>query len=158
MLSQQLVEQLNTSRKFFERSTACLEETDSAFRPREEMFSVAEQVASVALTIDWFIEGAFGDNGFNMDFEKHHADVKAVSSLKEARAMLDAAIARAQETVSGMSDDELRKPLPDGPIMAGVPRLAVFAAIDDHNAHHRGALTVYSRLLGKTPAMPYMDA
>ena len=158
MLNQQLGQQLNTSREFFDRSTACLEEADSAFRPREEMFSVAEQVASVALTIDWFIEGAFGENGFDMDFAKHLAEIKEVSSLKEARAMLDAATTRATETVSGMSDDELQKPLPDGPIMGGAPRLAVFAAIDDHNAHHRGALTVYSRLLGKVPAMPYMDA
>jgi hypothetical protein len=27
----------------------------------------------------------------------------------------------------------------------------------DHTAHHRGALTVYSRLLGKVPKMPYAD-
>ncbi len=26
-----------------------------------------------------------------------------------------------------------------------------------HTAHHRGALAVYARLLGKVPAMPYMD-
>jgi len=26
----------------------------------------------------------------------------------------------------------------------------------EHTAHHRGALTVYSRVLGKVPAMPYM--
>jgi uncharacterized damage-inducible protein DinB len=25
----------------------------------------------------------------------------------------------------------------------------------EHTAHHRGALTVYSRLLGKVPLMPY---
>jgi uncharacterized damage-inducible protein DinB len=25
----------------------------------------------------------------------------------------------------------------------------------EHTAHHRGALTVYSRLLGKVPPMPY---
>ncbi len=158
MLSRQLVAQLDVSRKFFERSTACLAEADSPFRPREEMFSVTEHVASVALTIDWFIEGAFGEKGFDMDFEKHLAEIKEVSSLTEARAMLDAAFARAEELVGDRSDEELNEPLPEGPIMSGAPRLAIFAAIADHNAHHRGALTVYARLLGKTPAMPYGEA
>lgn len=32
-----------------------------------------------------------------------------------------------------------------------------FAAILEHTAHHRGVLTVHSRLCGHTPAMPYMD-
>ena len=157
MLSRQLVDKLDTSRVFFERSTACLTEADSAFRPNEEMFTVAEHVASVALTVDWFIEGAFGENGFDLDFEKHLAEIKEVSSLTEARAMLDAAFARAEEVGGETSDEELSELLPESPIMAGAPRLAVFSAIADHNAHHRGALTVYARLLGKTPSMPYSE-
>ena len=46
--------------------------------------------------------------------------------------------------------------LPEGPVMGGAPRLAIVNAITDHTAHHRGTLTVYSRLRGHTPAMPYM--
>jgi uncharacterized damage-inducible protein DinB len=42
--------------------------------------------------------------------------------------------------------------------MGGLPKHAIWTAVLDHTAHHRGALTVYSRLLGKVPAMPYMDA
>ncbi len=123
MLSRQLVDKLDTSRVFFERSTACLAEADSAFRPREEMFTVAGHVASVALTIDWFIEGVFGEKGFDLDFEKHLAEIKEVSSLTEARTMLAAAFARAEEVVGDKSDEELSEPLPEGPIMAGAPRL-----------------------------------
>jgi uncharacterized damage-inducible protein DinB len=41
--------------------------------------------------------------------------------------------------------------------MGGVPRWSVVSAISDHTAHHRGALTVYSRLLGKVPVMPYAE-
>ena len=41
--------------------------------------------------------------------------------------------------------------------MGGQPRLAIFGALTDHTAHHRGALSVYTRLLGKVPPMPYMD-
>jgi uncharacterized damage-inducible protein DinB len=41
--------------------------------------------------------------------------------------------------------------------MGGVPRFAITNALTDHTAHHRGALTVYARLLGLVPPMPYMD-
>jgi len=51
--------------------------------------------------------------------------------------------------------EELMRPLPAGPGVGGAPAMAVVYAIQDHSAHHRGALTVYSRLVGKTPIMPY---
>jgi uncharacterized damage-inducible protein DinB len=41
--------------------------------------------------------------------------------------------------------------------MGGLPRYAIVSALTDHTAHHRGALTVYARLLGLVPPMPYMD-
>jgi len=37
----------------------------------------------------------------------------------------------------------------------GAPRAAVVSGIADHTAHHRGALSVYARLIGKEPPMPY---
>lgn len=156
MLSRQFIQHLDTSRSFFERSSSVLAEEDSAFRPEDDMFTVAQHVASVALTIDWFIDGAFGD-GFDLDFDTHLRRVREVTSLSQARRMLDASFARAEEVVADKSDEELTEPLPDGPIMGGLPRSAIFPAITDHNAHHRGALTVYARLLGKKPKMPYGD-
>ena len=56
-----------------------------------------------------------------------------------------------------MSDAELMAPLPAGPIMGGAPRMAIFSAITDHTAHHRGALTVDARISGIVPPMPYME-
>ena len=47
-------------------------------------------------------------------------------------------------------------PLPKDGIMGGAPRMAIVGGIIDHTAHHRGALSVYARLRGKAPAMPYM--
>jgi uncharacterized damage-inducible protein DinB len=44
-----------------------------------------------------------------------------------------------------------------GEIMTGAPKMAVVGAIGDHTAHHRGALAVYARLLGKEPKMPYAN-
>jgi len=35
--------------------------------------------------------------------------------------------------------------------------MAIFSAITAHTAHHRGALTVYARILGLVPPMPSME-
>jgi uncharacterized damage-inducible protein DinB len=66
-------------------------------------------------------------------------------------------MASAKATVASKSDAELRAPLPEGAIMGGAPRMAIFSGITDHTAHHRGALTVYARLKGVVPPMPYVD-
>ena len=55
------------------------------------------------------------------------------------------------------SAETLLSALPEGPIMGGEPRAAVVGAICEHTAHHRGALSVYARLLGKVSPMPYGD-
>jgi uncharacterized damage-inducible protein DinB len=39
--------------------------------------------------------------------------------------------------------------------MGGQPITDIVWAMVEHTAHHRGALTVYSRELGKVPVMPY---
>ena len=54
------------------------------------------------------------------------------------------------------SDDELMAPI-TGEIMTGAPKISVVGGIVDHTAHHRGALAVYARLLGKIPQMPYAN-
>jgi uncharacterized damage-inducible protein DinB len=121
------------------------------------MMTAAQQVAHAAHTVDWFIEGAFRPEGFSMDFEAHAKQVAAVTSLAAARQWFDRAIAAAKAKVGGSSDADLLVPLPPGPIMGGAPRIAIVSAISDHTAHHRGALTVYARLKGVVPPMPYMD-
>ena len=156
-MKQALLAQLDNANEYFTRSTGTLTENDSAFAPADGVFTVANQVAHAAQTIDWFIDGAFNPDGFDMDFEGHERQVRAVTSLTEARAAMKRAIEQAKAVVESKSDEEWAQPLPPGPIMGGLPRSAIFGAITDHTAHHRGALTVYARLLGKTPPMPYMD-
>jgi uncharacterized damage-inducible protein DinB len=41
--------------------------------------------------------------------------------------------------------------------MGGEPRISILFGILEHTAHHRGALSVYTRLCGKVPLMPYME-
>jgi uncharacterized damage-inducible protein DinB len=157
MNPQELIQELKTSQEFFERSARCLAEEDSGFRPAEGMYTVAQHVSHAARTIDWFVEGATSPEGFDMDFEQHIAEATAVTSLNAAREWLAQAYDRAIQTFGSKSEPELERLLPDGPIMGGAPMRVVVGAVVEHSAHHRGALTVYSRLLGKTPLMPYME-
>jgi uncharacterized damage-inducible protein DinB len=147
--------QLVASQDFFERSTRVLDEADSGFRPREGMMTVAQQVAHTAQTLDWFIEGASRPEGFDLDFEKHVKALDAVTSLAAARQMLEAAYANAIRFLRSRSSEDLSQPLPHGPVMGGQPISDIVWSMVEHTAHHRGALTVYSRLLGKVPPMPY---
>ena len=119
------------------------------------MLTVAQHVAHVGQTNDWFIEGMMSPNGFDLDFENHWKLIQSVTSLATAREWFTKSIVGAKETVANMSEQELISPLPEGPVMGGQPKLTVISGISDHSAHHRGALTVYSRLIGYEPSMPY---
>ena len=156
-LAKQALAQLDDTAEFFKRSTRALGEAQSSFTPAPGMMSAAQQVAHAAQTIDWFIHGAFAPQGFDLDFEKLAKETSACASLSAARAWFDKACSAARLSVAGKSDAELMTALPPGPIMGGEPRFAIFAAITDHTAHHRGALSVYARLQGVVPPMPYMD-
>ena len=156
-LAQSALADLASAHQYFTRSTRNLTESHSSFAPTPGMMTAAQQVAHAAHTVDWFMEGAFGSKGFDLDFEKQANEVNAYTSLAAARAWFDKAFEAARTLVGTKSDAELTAPLPAGPIMGGAPRMAVFAAITDHTAHHRGALTVYARLQGVVPPMPYMD-
>ncbi len=157
MLKQGLLGQVAAMKEFFDRSTRVLEEADSTFSPQPGLFTAAQQVAHAAQTVEWFMNGAFAPGGFDLDFESMDKAVRAVTSLTAARKWFDRACAAAMDTVNAHSDAEWMAPLPEGPIMGGLPRMTIFASLTDHSAHHRGALTVYTRLLGKVPPMPYMD-
>jgi uncharacterized damage-inducible protein DinB len=147
--------QILASKEFFDRSTRVLEEADSNFRPHDEMMTVAQQVAHAAQTLDWFIEGATQQEGFNLNFEEHAKDLENVKSLAEARRRFDVACQRAVDFLRSRTPEELARPLPPGPVMGGQPASDIVWSMVEHTAHHRGALTVYSRVLGKVPPMPY---
>jgi uncharacterized damage-inducible protein DinB len=153
-LAERALGELRSAREFFNRSTRNLTESHSTFAPAEGAMTVAQQVAHVAQTIDWFLEGGFSPEGFDQNWEEHAKVVASYASLEKARAWFERAIADAEARVASLSDADLLAPLPEGPIMGGAPRIAVFGAITDHTAHHRGALTVCARLNGVVPPMP----
>lgn len=157
MLKQGLHIQIDNMKEFFERSTRALTEDDSKFSPTPDMYTAAQQVAHAAQTVDWFMDAAFSPSGFDMDFETMDKGVRAVGSLAAAKAWLAKAFTGARAVIDAHSEQEWSAPLPPGPIMGGAPKFSIFNALTDHTAHHRGALTVYARLIGKVPPMPYMD-
>lgn len=145
-------------KEWFDRSTRVLEETDSAFAPAEGVFTASQVVAHVAQTFDWFFNGAFAAGGFDMDFERMDKEVRSTASLESARKLLEQAYANARTAVETHTEAEWAALFPEGPIMGGQPKFSIIGALMDHTAHHRGALTVYSRLRGKVPLMPYMES
>ena len=155
-MKSQLLQEIKSLEQFFNTSTRCLIESDSTFRPIPESMSAAEQVAHTAQSIDWFVDGMTNPKGFDLNFEVHWVEVKKCVSITDARTWFAKSIANALATVEKMSNEELHALLPAGPVMGGKPKFAVISAMTDHTAHHRGALTVYSRLCGKVPDMPYL--
>lgn len=143
--------------QFFSRTCSVFKEEDSGYAPTPSQFTVAQHVAHVAQTIDWFMEGGFRPEGFDLDFAAHQMAVREVSSLQAAMTWLAEAVDRAAAFLKDQSPESMMEPIADGPIMGGEPRAAIVAAIAEHTAHHRGALSVYARLLGYTPPMPYAD-
>ncbi len=149
-----LIEQLKTQEKFFLNTVSCLTEKDSGFRPNEEMYTVAQHVGHTAETVDWFFEGAFGDKGFDINFENYAERMGKYTSFDESVKYFKEATARGIERLKAVPDAELMAPITDE-IMKSAPKMSVVGAIVDHTAHHRGSLAVYARLLGKKPQMPY---
>ncbi|MEZ6003701.1 MAG: DinB family protein [Planctomycetota bacterium] len=155
MQQNQFEMELAGSKTFFLNSIGSLTEADSGFRPTPESFSVSEQVAHVAQTIDWFVDGVEKPEGFNTDFAGMEAEVRGVTSLEDAKAWYLRAMDRAAAAARQHPESFWEAPIPDGPMFGGYPRGFIFSAIGDHTAHHRGALTVLARLSGHVPPMPY---
>lgn len=157
MIKEILIKEIKSSQEFFERSTRVLSESDSMFKPAGESFTVAQQFEHVADTIHWFLDGALSSQGFDLNFEEHCAKLQKVTSLTNARASLNHAYEMLISKIQSMSEQDLMEPMADSPVMGGEPRYYAFLSVVEHTAHHRGALTIYTRLLKKVPLMPYME-
>jgi uncharacterized damage-inducible protein DinB len=153
-MKQGLIAQLKSAQQFFNKTIECLDENDSQFAPKPELYTVAAHVEHCAHTVEWFIEGAFG-KGWDMDFVSQTSKNRQSNSLEKAKNHFDQAIAKAIETIEKASDKTLMEKIPNDQIMGGASRLSIVGGIVDHTAHHRGSLAVYARLLGKEPSMPY---
>jgi len=155
-----LIQRLTTTKEFLDRATSALTEEDSAFKPDDDAFTVAQQMAHIGMVIDWFIEGGFGE-GFTLNEEGtipgHQEALQEVTSLESARALCTKNFDSAIKTIASKTPEDLFEMMADNAVMGVAPRMAIIDALEDHTAHHRGSLSVYTRMLGKVPPMPYMD-
>ncbi len=154
MANEDLTRQLQAIQAYFEKTISCFEPADGEFAPKDGMFTVAQQISHAAQTVEWFLEGAFRPAGFDMDFATLEEDVRAIESLEDAQAWWTTALQQAYQVIEGSAPEAWDEPV-RGKLMAGMPRRAVLGGINDHTAHHRGALAVYARLLEREPPMPY---
>ncbi len=154
MSKERYLGQLKAIRGYFEKTIDCLKDEDAPFAPEDGMFTIAQQIAHAAQTVEWFMEGAFLPTGFDLDFESHENDVRMIKEMEDARAWWDSALEQAEVALVGSAEESWNEPI-RGELMGGMPRHAIFNGIADHTAHHRGALAVYARLCGRVPAMPY---
>lgn len=143
--------------QYLSRTCSVFKDEDAGYTPTPGQFTVAQHVAHVAQTIDWFMAGAFRDEGFDLDFAAHQLAIRDITTLEDAFAWLIKSVDGATAILAEKTPQEMMHPIADGPIMAGLPRATIIAAITDHTAHHRGALSVYARLLGHVSPMPYAD-
>lgn len=144
------------NRHFLDNVLKDFKEGDGDFRPADGMMSVAQQIRHIAMSSEWFYDGGLDDN-WALDFEAFEKANREPVTLAAARKQLDETCARIMARLGGMSEAQLGAPMKDNPILGAIPRLAVISADGDHMAHHRGALTVYLRLLGRVPTMVYSD-
>jgi len=76
-----------------------------------------------------------------------------VTDLEAELAGLRAAHAYTLDSLRVMADADLAKPVAWG--KEEIPRLAFFILMLEHDAHHRGQLATYLRMLGVPNAKPY---
>ncbi len=118
---------------------------------------IGQLLGHVAHAVDWFIEGAFRPEGFDIDVEKFNKRPLSCTSLKDAQEWFKRAYDNVIKVIENQTEDELNLPLPEGPLMGGLPRHCIISALCDHTSHHHGALTIYSRLCDRKPKMPYSE-
>ncbi|MBI3117929.1 MAG: DinB family protein [Candidatus Hydrogenedentes bacterium] len=150
--------ELRSTEAFCLHVASVFTDDEATYRPQESLMTVAQQLAHVAQTVDWFLEGASSPQGFNLDFESLAKEIQKVGALPDVKAWVKRSFESARGFLNELQETSLSDPLPPGPILGGIPKAAIFLGIIDHTAHHRGVLAMYARTSGKVPPMPYEAA
>lgn len=154
MDGKEVVKLIKTERHYLQNILKDFRPEHGDFKPSEEMRTVGQQIKHIALTTKFYYETVFG-SGFTMSFEDYKAEMKKPISLEKALKDLDECYNKAESLVGNKTAAELNAPLPDNPMLGEGTLESVIIRNTDHTAHHRGALTVYLRLLGIKPQIIY---
>ncbi len=154
MMPDQARELLRNEKKFLMRVLKDFSPEHADFAPAAGMMTVSQQIRHIAETMSWFRKGAF-EGTFDMDFERLEGRLREPVTIEQALAELEHAYEDYDSFLAGCTPEDLAEPMAPNPVFGELPRLVVFSAQTDHTAHHRGALTVYLRMLGVKPELIY---
>ena len=121
--------------------------------PRELIFHIYTQeklLAEAARQGRFTMEAALGSNP---EDAASASALKALGTVREARAYADACHQAAESIFRAMTDDDINRPV-ESPF-GTYPAWQYFNFAYDEHWHHRGQLYTYLRLLGKEPPILY---
>ncbi|MCC5874583.1 MAG: DinB family protein [Candidatus Sumerlaeia bacterium] len=151
-----LAEMARDDRNFLDNVLKAVPEGKDDYTPFPGGLTLAQQIAHIGKTTEWFREGLFG-SGFNMDFEALFKEMLQPVTLAEARKILEETWDPYIAAIESATPEYLAEILPaDTALFGGLPRWRGLMGNTDHVAHHRGAISVYLRGMGITPPVPYM--
>ncbi|MEC0267275.1 DinB family protein [Paenibacillus anseongense] len=143
--TQQVMKRWKMHRNALQELVALLPESSGTWRPWDGGMTTIELIHHLAMTPDFFFAA----------IESRDMIVPPVpSTISEARELLQQLTAEHEQKLASYSEADLQQ---DATIFENVePIVEVLHRLIGHEAHHKGQLFVYARMLGVTPPF-YVD-
>jgi uncharacterized damage-inducible protein DinB len=135
------------------RLVSCFDDADMTLRPAEGSMSTTEQVAQICGSNNFLKQVLAGGPLTSEAFKRDFSITDVNSALRAIRQITDEVMEAGQQ-MNPQSWDEIIEPFGPDPQWR-ISRGQTAYALLDHESHHRGQLTVYLRLAGKTPPVLY---
>ena len=121
---------------------AALPETGGSWRPWDGAMTTLELVHHLAMTPDFF---------FSAIEERDMIVPPVPASLTEARALLDRLTEAHEQKLASYTEADLRREATIPSFRVTEPIEEILHRLIGHEAHHKGQLFVYARMLGVVP-------
>jgi uncharacterized damage-inducible protein DinB len=131
------------------RMLAAVPEIHREYRPDPESRSALELAWHIVSSEIWLLEGIV-----NGQLAPEQARLpRHIRSVQDVIDLHRTSVPELLDQVRQLGPEGLLRTMPFN--AEDNPSIVYLSFLIRHTAHHRGALTVYARLLGKTPLMPY---
>ncbi|MCP4727525.1 MAG: DinB family protein [bacterium] len=151
------VEIITKERKFLNNILKDLKPEHGDFKPADEMLTASQQIKHIALTGKWFYSKALGTGFEFASFDAYLEEMQKPLTLQEALDLLNETYEESVRAFGNMTEKEFDEIVKDDPMLGTFKKSDMIFYNNEHTAHHRGALSVYLRLLGITPTMIYAE-
>ncbi|MBO7745411.1 DinB family protein [Paenibacillus sp. MWE-103] len=144
---QQIMKRWKMNRNALLELVALLPESGGGWRPWEGGMTTIELVHHLAATPDFF---------FSAIEEREMLVPPVPPTLAETRELLLRLTAEHEQKLASYAESELREPATIALLNVTEPIAEILHRLIGHEAHHKGQLFVYARMLGVTPPF-YVD-